>query len=201
MRFNPCFNGSCSRIFCSRGFKIAYSVSILVLVDLAHEFLLIFRIISQHPCFNPCFSGSCSRMFSVHGMQGIVSCFNPCFSGSCSRIRYRGIRCLTSIYGFNPCFSGSCSRICAVSGVCSFNIGFNPCFSGSCSRIRISFPCPPVHTFVSILVLVDLAHESKLKARMMQRARCFNPCFSGSCSRIGLFSVQLRALRKFQSLF
>ncbi|AAM33060.1 hypothetical protein MM_3364 [Methanosarcina mazei Go1] len=38
--FNPCFSGSCSRIW----FWLA-------------------RLIYNPSCFNPCFSGSCSRMF------------------------------------------------------------------------------------------------------------------------------------------
>ncbi len=37
-------------------------VSILVLVDLAHEFLLFVGFYDYAASFNPCFSGSCSRM-------------------------------------------------------------------------------------------------------------------------------------------
>ena len=37
---------------------------------------------------------------------------------------------------------------------------------------------------VSILVLVDLAHEFASGFLMRRRAVGFNPCFSGSCSRI-----------------
>ncbi|AAM33059.1 hypothetical protein MM_3363 [Methanosarcina mazei Go1] len=36
--------------------------------------------------------------------------------------------------------------------------GFNPCFSGSCSRIKRKLLLKPCN-LVSILVLVDLAHE------------------------------------------
>ena len=44
-----------------------YYVSILVLVDLAHEFDIGFdNNLAFFGCFNPCFSGSCSRM----GNQG-----------------------------------------------------------------------------------------------------------------------------------
>ncbi|AAM33065.1 hypothetical protein MM_3369 [Methanosarcina mazei Go1] len=42
----------------------------------------------------------------------------------------------------------------------------------------------PPETSVSILVLVDLAHESKLPFDMILSMSGFNPCFSGSCSRI-----------------
>ena len=42
----------------------------------------------------------------------------------------------------------------------SFDDGFNPCFSGSCSRIVVNFGFSMDVIVVSILVLVDLAHES-----------------------------------------
>ncbi|AAM33058.1 hypothetical protein MM_3362 [Methanosarcina mazei Go1] len=39
------------------------------------------------------------------------------------------------------------------------SFSFNPCFSGSCSRIRCTFNVYTIRYIVSILVLVDLAHE------------------------------------------
>ena len=39
--------------------------------------------------------------------------------------------------------------------------------------------------YVSILVLMDLAHESAGAAVVVREAKSFNPCFNGSCSRIG----------------
>ncbi|WP_455709824.1 hypothetical protein, partial [Methanosarcina mazei] len=59
---------------------------------------------------------------------------------------------------FNPCFSGSCSRIFAVVDWEGIIDGFNPCFSGSCSRILDHERAQGLR-LVSILVLVDLAHE------------------------------------------
>ncbi|AAM33064.1 hypothetical protein MM_3368 [Methanosarcina mazei Go1] len=38
--------------------------------------------------------------------------------------------------------------------------------------------------FVSILVLVDLAHEFGCVRSRIGQPNSFNPCFSGSCSRI-----------------
>ena len=86
------------------------NVSILVLVDLAHEFVICNQEEAGNIGFNPCFSGSCSRIvtastpmnvllvsilvlvdlaheFSVKAATAArLFCFNPCFSGSCSRI-------------------------------------------------------------------------------------------------------------------
>ena len=205
--FNPCFSGSCSRIYCAgssqlrhRTFqslfqwilltnelnnsklKLFLIVSILVLVDLAHEFWR--RKESEgRACFNPCFSGSCSRIlptdFSGYNLfkfqslfQWILltnydlfetyktkySSFNPCFSGSCSRIQLMNAE-MEDIVCFNPCFSGSCSRITAPEPEESHYVSFNPCFSGSCSRIYFVCSRHLTTSQVSILVLVDLAHE------------------------------------------
>ena len=115
-------------------------VSILVLVDLAHEYWHQPCEVRVLPSFNPCFSGSCSRMGFQVMIESRKKGFNPCFSGSCSRIgKLMGYAIV--FVSFNPCFSGSCSRIKKLAKkrlvvlVC-----FNPCFSGSCSRIGQIFP-------------------------------------------------------------
>ena len=134
--------------------------------------------------FNPCFSGSCSRISQGVMRLGRLESFNPCFSGSCSRISERFQRVndgynvsilvlvdlahesgstldrATEIASFNPCFSGSCSRIWKNGNWYTHFSSFNPCFSGSCSRISLRRSLLPCGTTVSILVLVDLAHES-----------------------------------------
>ena len=63
------------------------------------------------------------------------------------------------ILSFNPCFNGSCSRIEKIHGETPDHWSFNPCFNGSCSRIIIQEPHKPLAPVVSILVLMDLAHE------------------------------------------
>ena len=109
--FNPCFSGSCSRMNCSTWwYENRKSVSILVLVDLAHEFLQISCSHLFHCGFNPCFSGSCSRILTAAQLYKAMWSFNPCFSGSCSRMMPEWMTPETYC-GFNPCFSGSCSRI------------------------------------------------------------------------------------------
>ena len=85
--------------------------------------------------------------------------------------------------GFNPCFSGSCSRIIGITITPTHRISFNPCFSGSCSRILFLLTYLLLLFSVSILVLVDLAHES-FPFVITPHTPSFNPCFSGSCSRI-----------------
>jgi len=61
--FNPCFSGSCSRIQLDGLPALSEAiVSILVLVDLAREFIQVDIKHGTNICFNPCFSGSCSRM-------------------------------------------------------------------------------------------------------------------------------------------
>ena len=86
--FNPCFNGSCSRISqkptaqkkltsvsilvlmdlalelgSGVRFRIQVIVSILVLMDLALEFHISILRFDRRYSFNPCFNGSCSRIF------------------------------------------------------------------------------------------------------------------------------------------
>ena len=151
-------------------------VSILVLVDLAHEYNTNYAIYPHERCFNPCFSGSCSRITSTKNLCPWKSGFNPCFSGSCSRILDIS-RFFQALLSFNPCFSGSCSRIRgAIPTKNGFCDSFNPCFSGSCSRIY-----PQVE-------------QSLLDG-------CFNPCFSGSCSRITQDPIISAKNDVFQSLF
>ena|GEM_PF-4294330 len=89
--FNPCFNGSCSRISYTKYFFPLYSVvSILVLMDLALELYFACIVCIVHGGFNPCFNGSCSRIkFSKAKKQDCYQSFNPCFNGSCSRIGSR----------------------------------------------------------------------------------------------------------------
>ena len=110
-------------------------VSILVLMDLAREYLLSKQSEPLALCFNPCFNGSCSRILLVH----------------CSRAHLR--------ISFNPCFNGSCSRIVLPSNLHYREQSFNPCFNGSCSRISATIFVASVPVKVSILVLMDLARE------------------------------------------
>ncbi len=109
-------------------------VSILVLVDLAHELKKSLEKVSRSSCFNPCFSGSCSRIRQLRKRKRIRKSFNPCFSGSCSRMISSAGSAMTAA-SFNPCFSGSCSRITSWTTGLTRILCFNPCFSGSCSRI------------------------------------------------------------------
>ncbi|AAM30249.1 hypothetical protein MM_0553 [Methanosarcina mazei Go1] len=66
--FNPCFNGSCSRICrLHEGAQQGRFVSILVLMDLARELIGSLMQKSPESSFNPCFNGSCSRICSRAG--------------------------------------------------------------------------------------------------------------------------------------
>jgi len=86
--FNPCFNGSCIRIFVvSHKTEECKSVSILVLMDLAFEWTLQNTPINNTEGFNPCFNGSCIRITQETPIQYRNIRFNPCFNGSCIRIR------------------------------------------------------------------------------------------------------------------
>jgi hypothetical protein len=53
--FNPCFNGSCSRMKHTEG------------------------RVSNTPSFNPCFNGSCSRICSRMPIAPLTSAFNAVF--------------------------------------------------------------------------------------------------------------------------
>ena len=89
--FNPCFNGSCSRMPLLRHpFSRHNRVSILVLMDLARECEYKWLIRDQKMSFNPCFNGSCSRMLLFVFFVLAPFGFNPCFNGSCSRITGTG---------------------------------------------------------------------------------------------------------------
>ena len=90
--FNPCFNGSCSRILsirCVISKASEVKVSILVLMDLALELSYYNSYNVAITSFNPCFNGSCSRI-SPTAPSGFdeKKGFNPCFNGSCSRMRH-----------------------------------------------------------------------------------------------------------------
>jgi len=133
--FNPCFNGSCSRILYAPdpifGDEI---VSILVLMDLAHEYILFY-----FP-YRKTFVSILVLMDLAHEyLLGVIL--------KAARI------------SFNPCFNGSCSRIASNPGGVGHEWGFNPCFNGSCSRIFIEERVKVSCLAVSILVLMDLAHE------------------------------------------
>ena len=108
--FNPCFSGSCSRIGTNLLRETGCTlVSILVLVDLAHEFFLrtasfgqlLFQSLFQwilltnsKPPLGTTNSSTFQSLFqwilltnekfSMQKNQDLG--FNPCFSGSCSRI-------------------------------------------------------------------------------------------------------------------
>ena len=64
------------------------------------------------------------------------------------------------IIGFNPCFSGSCSRIIqhVYSGATATGVSILVLVDLAHEYFPFVFPSE-VRTFVSILVLVDLAHE------------------------------------------
>jgi len=85
--FNPCFSGSCIRIGYQSSSLKRISVSILVLVDLAFEYVTGLLNGAGSPGFNPCFSGSCIRIHRDDEIRTYYEYrFNPCFSGSCIRI-------------------------------------------------------------------------------------------------------------------
>ncbi len=141
-------------------YLLSFSVSILVLVDLAFELYCRRTQWVIKMSFNPCFSGSCFRIAqSCHSWSFESTCFNPCFSGSCFRMTVIIHGCSIQDSGFNPCFSGSCFRIKKWDswGMPDMS-GFNPCFSGSCFRIMSLYHWL-IRSQVSILVLVDLAFE------------------------------------------
>ena len=167
--------------FCSKAQSL---VSILVLVDLAFEYIktvdclrkrtLVSILVLVDLAFE--WGGNVECRIMIHS-------FNPCFSGSCIRIR-QFFRIEWPIYSFNPCFSGSCIRIQPLPNFRFWILGFNPCFSGSCIRIPGVEGWRPSISTVSILVLVDLAFESLILSSLLSQSQCFNPCFSGSCIRI-----------------
>ena len=119
-----------------------------------------------------------------------ITSFNPCFIGSCSRIQ---ASTNPTEHGgrFNPCFIGSCSRIPIASPNDARLDCFNPCFIGSCSRIRRKYERRAENKIVSILVLLDLAHEFCYDSWFDSDNISFNPCFIGSCSRIGFSTTGL----------
>ncbi len=156
--FNPCFSGSCSRIYtCVSLLHYTYS-------------------------FNPCFSGSCSRMRLLLRCLLLSHCVSILVLVDLARelplFNFKGVSAIVSILvlvdlaresqahirkqeqkpSFNPCFSGSCSRILLLFHIRRRLFCFNPCFSGSCSRMAASMFLKHF-SHVSILVLVDLARE------------------------------------------
>ena len=143
-----------------RGVKKIWKVSILVLVDLAHE--SVFLALSNNPIlrFNPCFSGSCSRI----GLRGKLP------SGKCAVSILVLVDLAHECQPYRVIYPKKCVSILVLVDLAHEfwhfgqtsveKICFNPCFSGSCSRIDIPTIRLPNTIGVSILVLVDLAHES-----------------------------------------
>ena len=86
--------------------------------------------------------------------------------------------------GFNPCFSGSCSRIFVCYACTWFILWFQSLFQWILLTNRPDLFLWQTLSYVSILVLVDLAHECEEHLIPKSQCRSFNPCFSGSCSRI-----------------
>ncbi|GEM_PF-1425083 len=134
--FNPCFSGSCSRIVWYAKKRIPlYQVSILVLVDLAHELSEQHAIIVQAWRFNPCFSGSCSRIRKPRNSK---------------QLKYVSILVLVDLAHeyFLSCQHHSITFVSILVLV---------------DLAHESKQYPPNQQFsaVSILVLVDLAHESR----------------------------------------
>ncbi len=109
--FNPCFNGSCSRILgCMRSMGLSI-VSILVLMDLAHEFPGLAQATDVEKVSILVLMDLAHESSKIRGVGRSKPCFNPCFNGSCSRIEGR-LKAGAAINGsFNPCFNGSCSRM------------------------------------------------------------------------------------------
>ena len=141
-------------------------VSILVLVDLAHELVEAIQRYCILLSFNPCFSGSCSRINIYRNRNAwshnvsilvLVDLAHELWQGWSRRPRCLSMRFRVSIlvlmdlaheyfleglsFGggdcFNPCFNGSCSRIGFVICRVIDLSSFNPCFNGSCSRMII----------------------------------------------------------------
>ena len=208
--FNPCFSGSCSRIkmkSTSRHKSLDSEVSILVLVDLALEYISATRwrffywfqslfqwiLLSNSGwdvladdweiSFNPCFSGSCSRIQKFSRKLMDLVCFNPCFSGSCSRIRRSCPRRAHTVR-----FQSLFQWILLSNLATSVNIlGDNEVSILVLVDLALESFLNLVSfypRFVSILVLVDLALELRGLQMLDIGKGCFNPCFSGSCSRI-----------------
>ena len=153
-RLNPCFSGTYSRSWCSRGCPW------------------------QDTCLNPCFSGTYSRsgLFfgSVLGINVLILVLvehtlgdysptstrarwlslNPCFSGTYSRRAWKKAREWGGTWCLNPCFSGTYSRSAAQRVVVLRRMCLNPCFSGTYSRSPLLFF--DLHMkWVLILVLVE----------------------------------------------
>ena len=132
--FNPCFNGSCSRILDTIAKKYGLFVSILVLMDLAHEFYRVFHQPIRSNCFNPCFNGSCSRIIS--------KIFYPTIGTRVSILVLMDLAHESDVYYYMHTLN-SVSILVLMDLAHEFD------------NIPLVYKCG----WVSILVLMDLAHE------------------------------------------
>ena len=139
---------------------------------------------ASYLCFNPCFSGSCSRILVSISQTIIISQFQSLFQWILLTNKTIQIATIKRRFMFQSLFqwillTNTSARVqvffvgsfqslfqwilltnsldCCNAGVPE--VRFNPCFSGSCSRIPPGKTQKRIFIPVSILVLVDLAHE------------------------------------------
>jgi len=127
-------------------------------VDVALKGDLRRRLHNQIMSFNPCFGGCRSerhhlnRLSTYQHRVSILVLVDVALKGE------DAIRTVESKYCFNPCFGGCRSESWAVSfTLITLMISFNPCFGGCRSESHEERQEAPSYSYVSILVLVDVA--------------------------------------------
>ena len=111
-------------------------------------------------------------------MWSSATSFNPCSRGCCSVARVRRPR--RDIRRFQSLFSWMLLTGRPPAGLRG-TAGFNPCSRGCCS-VAATWQRRAVPTWVSILVLVDVAQWPRQSAAVDDATACFNPCSRGCCS-------------------
>ncbi len=161
---------------CSRSKVTLVDVSILVLVDLAHEFKTVYQF-RQELEFQSLFQWILLTNKLLQVRWGVLQKFQSLFQWIL----------LTNLSG-KPASGQQ-------------KISFNPCFSGSCSRItQKNYEKHIGRQFQSLFQWILLTNCHQI---IYPRCRqcCFNPCFSGSCSRMIRRKAFSGIAYMFQSLF
>ena len=138
--FNPCFSGSCIRIFycySCRGYLWFQSLFQWILHS---NFAHLRRIGHDRVMFQSLFQWILHSNTAIHAkavpghLVSILVLVDLAFEYS------KPVAAGLERFCFNPCFSGSCIRIKKTNQKKNKRKSFNPCFSGSCIRIGQKFP-------------------------------------------------------------
>ena len=202
LRFNPCFLGTCPRIFAFIHLRFPPSLfQSLFSWNLPSDSTFAPPEITARFGFNPCFLGTCPRMIPTDLFLRKVFAFQSLFSWNLPSDVRGNAFIAEEVIGFNPCFLGTCPRIPDALSMAVFGVSFNPCFLGTCPRIgRWDVSITGGILFQSLFSW-NLPSDFGVCFSSHTDNYSFNPCFLGTCPRMLFVCLKIAGGTWFQSLF